>query len=38
MMCQGWVVEQIDEDEVVIDEATGDVGITETVNWHCMII
>ena len=38
MMRQGRIVEQVDENEIVIDEATGDVGITETINWHCMII
>ena len=37
-MGESWNVVELDEDEVIVDEATGDEWIWETKNRHGMII
>lgn len=38
MMCEGVIVEEIHEEQVVIDEASRDVGVWKIVDWHGVVV
>jgi hypothetical protein len=38
VVCPGVIIEQIDEYEVIRQEAARDEGVIEVVNWHHVVI